>query len=243
MSRDSERQRLSSSKVRSDDDSDFEVDSAPGNDDSVTPVSFSFTAIQIINRFLEVFAMPQSTKRILAIGELFAADAKMCSLKNPLKVYLDGAEKIANSFLLAEPSNATLSKRIFFDASPAGAVVLGSGDTAMHSPITFCIDFHRAGCSPGLGDVTKPTVLLYRCDAQHITAVWGMVDKDNIADSTEDLSLEKVKCLNTWALCLNHVLIDMPEVVSDEETHLASSASKDAKRVHFHNYDKIDVWG
>mmetsp|Transcript_919 Transcript_919/g.1597 ORF Transcript_919/g.1597 Transcript_919/m.1597 type:complete len:520 (-) Transcript_919:36-1595(-) len=216
--------------------------SASQQSEEEPPMMFKFNAIQIVNHFLEVFAMPQSTKRILSIGELFTSDAKMSSLKNPSKVYLDGAEKISNSFLLAEPTNATLSKRIFFDAAPLSSSTENT-EADSSSSITFCLDFHRAGCSPGLGDVSKPTVLLYRCNAQHITAIWGMVDKENIADSSEDLTLEGMKTgrVEAWNLCLKQVMVDMPHVVNEEEAELMSGSG--SNRIHFHNYDKIDVWG
>jgi hypothetical protein len=208
-----------------------------------TPVSFSFTAIQIVNRFLEVFAMKQSTRRILAIGELFADDAKMSSLKNSEKVYLDGAEQISNSFLLADPRESKLSKRIFIDMAPSELGNSGS------SSITFCLDFHRAGTSPGLGDVSKPTVLLYRCDAKHITSVWGMVDKEAIADRSEDLSFEQLNDMSVWSLVLPHILLDIPHLMEEEETARAAApggagaGAGPGPRMHFHNYDKIDVWG
>jgi hypothetical protein len=202
-------------------------------------MAFTFTAVQIVNRFLEVFALPQSTKRILSIGELFASDAKMASLKNAQKIYLDGAEKISNSFLLAEPINATLSKRIFIDAIASGkedssAVAKKEEERSISSSsvITFCLDFHRAGTSPGLGDVSKPTVLLYRCNSEHITSVWGMVDKEGLANSTDDLTLERMESTAAWKLSLAHVLVDMPDVLKGGTS-----------QIHFHNYDKIDVWG
>jgi hypothetical protein len=37
--------------------------------------------------------------------------------------------------------------------------------------VTFCLDFHRPGTAPGLGDKNKHSALLYRCQAAHITQV------------------------------------------------------------------------
>lgn len=182
--------------------------------------SFTFNSVQIVNRFLEVFAAPQNSQRILSIGDLFAIDAKVCSLKNPQKIYLEGAENIANSFLLAGPSSAVLSKRLFIDA-------MSSDD-----PVTFCVDFHRAGTSPGLGDTTKPTVLLYRCCSNKIAAVWGMVDKENICDRKDISSVEDLLKTNAWALAEPHILEDMPTFSTTGNNNM-----------HFHDYDKIEVWG
>lgn len=211
------------------------------------PILFTFTAIQIVNHFLEVFAMPQSTKRILAIGELFSESAKMLSLKNPNKVYLDGAEKISNSFLLAEPTNATLSKRVFFDTAAVTTAAAADFIALRQKPepeqaITFCLDFHRAGMSPGLGDLSKPTVLLYRCNTKHITSVWGMVDKEGLAESLEDLTMNKMRETAAWKLAIAHVLVDVPDLVSDLKEE-DEGRIKEERRIHFHNYDNIDVWG
>lgn len=222
--------------------------------DDESPMIFTFTAVQVVNQFLEVFAMPQSTKRILAISELFSSNAQMLSLKNAQKIYLDGVEKISNSFLLAEPTNATLSKRVFFDTAMApiaqGVTIAElqeepdeSALKRTNNTISFCLDFHRAGMSPGLGDLSKPTVLLYRCNAEHITTVWGMVDKEGLAESKADESwdLNRLQHTTAWKLAIAHVLVDTPSVL--QEMGEDSGEKKDTSRIHFHNYDKIDVWG
>jgi hypothetical protein len=56
----------------------------------------------------------------------------------------------------------------FHTGSQNGTGTAAEGSAA---PVTFCLDFHRPGTAPGLGDKNKHSALLYRCQAAHITQV------------------------------------------------------------------------
>lgn len=67
------------------------------------------------------------------------------------------------------PSPILFSCVLFYHT--AGPTAGTSGSTA---PVTFCLDFHRPGTAPGLGDKNKHSALLYRCQAAHMTQVRGL---------------------------------------------------------------------
>lgn len=173
---------------------------------------------------VQVFAS-SSKRRIENIAELFAEDATICSMKSG-NVYVQGKTKISNSFVTTKPRLATVSKRLLIDAPN----ILSDSTNA----VTFSIDMHRADTSPGLGDVSKNTILLYRCDKRSITNVWGMTDFDSLSTKT-NLSLEAFVASNAWKVVVSIIRNDI-----DVDSLCFSSQSA---HVHFHNYDTIDVWG
>ena len=100
--------------------------------------------------------------------------------------------------------------------------------------VTFCVDMHRAQCSPGLGDASKNTILLYRCDNKHITNVWGMTDTEGLAVD-RGLTLSKFMDSAAW-----HMVAAVVE--SDVELSAPDAMGK-SPSLHFHNYDTMDTWG
>lgn len=165
-----------------------------------------------------------SPNRIDNIAELFAEDAVISSLKNG-NVYLQGREKISKSFVSTKPREATVSKRVLIDAP-----------NLLHVPskITFCIDMHCPQTSPGLGDVSRSTVLLYRCDKCSITNVWGMSDLENLS-TRENLTFETFLSSAAWKVA--------SDIISSDIDVAAIVQTNDWGGIHFHNYDTMDVWG
>jgi len=187
-------------------------------------IAFTFTAVQIVNRFLEVFSSPVCDSRSRAMEELFSQLACIASLKSNV-VHLDGKEAICKSLLSAARSDAIPSKRVFVHPDEES-----EGDK---TPQSFCLDFHRAGQSPALGDQSKPTVLLYQCDSRHIIRVWGAVDKENISNRS-GMTARDVYGSQAWEMAWRHISNAVPsidKVLVEEEC------------AHFHDYDSIDVWG
>lgn len=144
------------------------------------------------------------------------------SLKNRT-IYIEGRQNIGKSFVAAKPRAAAVSKRLLIDAPNRDGSV----------SITFCLDLHRAECSPGLGDVTKNIVLLYRCNNQHITNVWGMTDIEGLSND-KSLSLTSLIASKTWQLAVALIEEDILELNAADSTNTY---------VHFHNYDNMDTWG
>jgi hypothetical protein len=114
--------------------------------------SKTFNAIQIINRFFDVFADSRISigERLDFICELFAKDIKICSLKTG-KVLISSRDELRSSFQRTQPRAACSAKRVYFEE--AEAVSTGGLATLTHS---FVLDCHRPFTSPGLGDGTKP---------------------------------------------------------------------------------------
>jgi hypothetical protein len=210
----------------------------------------SITAVQVINRFHEVFAHDTlfQSKRLGDIAQLFAPGAVVASLKTGA-VHLTGSEAIKESFAKTTAAPVTISKRVYFERTPtaiaAGEASTGGGSgnageegeevesphaVATHSvPVTYCLDFHRPGTAPGLGDKAKHTVLLYRCQAAHISHIYGMVDHEQLS-APEDMEKSQVLKSKVWALVRPIVLKDWEELDEKSEAH-------------FHNYDRMEVWG
>jgi hypothetical protein len=138
---------------------------------------FHFNAVQIVNHFQEIFAdsKTDSKKRVEAISELFTTNIIISSLKTE-KLLLTGREAIFESFQRTSPSIAECSRRLFIPSVENDA-----------SAISYCLDLHTPGTSPGLGDKTKDTVILYRCDEEtaKITHVWGAADPDQLASKSQ----------------------------------------------------------
>jgi hypothetical protein len=155
-------------------------------------------------------------------------------LKNNKTVYIDGQEKIGKSFVATKPRAAAVSKRLLVDAPNRGSGAEAAAAASPPAAITFCLDLHRAECSPGLGDVSKGTALLYRCDRQRITRVWGMTDAEGLAADTA-LTLPGLLASNAWALAAGIIAEDV------DIGSLDGSCSEQG--YHYHNYDNIELWG
>ena len=176
-----------------------EISSTDEGDNSQN-FAFNFTAAQVVERFLEVFAKV-SKRRLDEIEETYAESAIIKSLKSG-KNLISGKENIRQSFLAAPPHPCSASRRIFVECKNGAS---------------FCFDLYPVGQSPGLGDPKKETVVLYRCKDSAITGVWGCVDKQSFA-SAPSLSLQDVTSSDLWALVLPIIKQDEPEF-SNEQCH------------------------
>jgi hypothetical protein len=126
------------------DDEQEDVDEGNNNDEIKTDL-FHFSAIQIVNRFLETFGDKHvtSTQRLLNIAELFDEDAVISSLKTQ-KQLLVGQENIRNSFVKTLPMLSECSYRLFL---PSQATL---------SPhMSYCLDLHEPETSPGWSSQNK----------------------------------------------------------------------------------------
>jgi hypothetical protein len=227
-SRDSSRQRRSRDRSRSRSNSRSRSGEGaargPVDKQEGAEIVFAFTATQIVNRFLEVFASSDSANRIASIAELFSINAVIASLKNG-NVLIEGQRAICASFESALPRTATVSKRVYVEA-PAAV-------TSTHrKEVSFCLDLHRAGLSPGLGHQSKDTALLYRCSGNLITHVYGMIDKEGLAASSV-LSASSMFKSDAWKYAVDCILRDIPSV----------DRTGNSPAIHFHDYDNMDVWG
>ena len=201
-------------------------------EDSEEATVFKVTAIQVVNRFHDVYATDTlfAKDRIAALSDLFAATATIRSLKTDAE-YLSGRESIGASFNKTMAAPVTVSKRVYIEPLDDGlrdASSSSSANTPSTSSISFVMDLHKAGTAPGLGDRAKDNVLLYRVHDAEINRIWGSADTEKLA-ADEDLSKEKLLCSKAWKLVSNLI---RKERSLDEE--------KDA---HYHNYDRMETWG
>jgi hypothetical protein len=154
---------------------------------------------------------------------MFADNAVVASLKTG-QVYLTGKEAIQNSYTkttgTGEGKTASVC-RLFVPE-----------DHATKTKVSFVVDFHRAGTSPGLGDPTKDIALLYRCENNQITNVWGSVDPNKLASNNVSVKAEMLLqgTAFTWVLPL--IRKDMPGFEPVE-----------GKNCHFHDYSNVETWG
>ena len=185
------------------------------NSDTVAEEAFSFNAVQLVNRFLEVFSaesVPAERKTSL-ISELFADSVTVCSLKSR-RPLLSSRAALLESFQRVSFHAALASRRVFFESRAGGT--------------SFCLDLHRPHSAPGLGDPSRDGCLLYRCEGSRITSVWGGVDKELLASLTS-LSLARVRSSEVWRQAV--------AVIGEELGELHDS------QVHFHDYTNIEVIG
>jgi hypothetical protein len=176
--------------------------------------AFKFTAIQVVNRLQEVFAS-KSKMRLEFIMETFAADAIISSMKTG-KVLVSGNAAIEDKFRQTNCMPAKCERRLY--------VELGGGR------VSFALDLHAPHSVPGLGDPSKHTALLYRCEGSRLTHVWGVVDPDALA-AREDPKLDKAALLasTVWEWAREIVRKEAPEFTEQSE-------------MHFHDYTDIELW-
>lgn len=197
----------------SDTTSSNQFDDAP--EASTEEPSFHFNAVQIVNRFLEIFSASTLSreKRISLFQELFAADAQVLTLKTQ-KTLLPSRQALLDSFFVKASFHQSTPTRRVFIALP------GDGSTS------FCLDLHAPGTSPGLGDPSKDSCLLYKATENAITQVWGAVDKEMLA-SLASLSLARIQASEVWRLA----------------AAVISSEALSAEHIHYHDYTYIEVIG
>ena len=105
-------------------------------------------------------------------------------------------------------------------------------------PVTYCLDLHRPGTAPGLGDPSKHTALLYRCRQSHFTHIWGMTDVEQLA-ADHELTQEQVLGSKVWRHARDIILRDY----HDGGSVASGKAFDETAHAHYHNYDKMEVWG
>lgn len=196
-----------------------------GNDSLPEDFLQSITAVQVINRFHEVFsnAKQSQSERLNDLAQLFAKEATISSLKTGT-VYLTGQDAIKESFTKTTAAPCTISKRMYLERAAPTATASSVG-----SKVTFCLDFHRPGTAPGLGDKAKHSVLLYRCAGVHITHIYGMVDQEQLS-APEDMEKTQVMKSKVWGFVKAIVCKEWEDFDETLEAH-------------FHNYDRMEVWG
>ena len=203
-------------------------------------VPFTFSAIQIVNRFLEVFASPTATpaQRLDSIIDLFDEQAVIASLKTE-KPLLTGIEAIRTSFAKTTATTGIeCSRRLYIPYKPTPNTtntsigpVTGTGTgTGIDSKYSYTLDFHTPGSSPGLGDPNKDTVLLYQCNenTSKIVHIWGTVDTDILASKVVVSENDVYKC-NVWKWVLLVLQKQEPEVEIG------------TREMYFHDYTNIET--
>jgi hypothetical protein len=130
---------------------------------------FNFSAIQIVNRFQEMYSSNmKGSIRLNEITSLFSDNCIISTLKTG-KELISGREKIKKSFSVTVPDISNCMIRLFIE--------IKINDTV----ISYCIDYHNQNTTP-LGDRSKPTVILYRCQDSMFTNIWGSADPDHLAN-------------------------------------------------------------
>jgi hypothetical protein len=167
------------------------------------------------------------------------------------KVMLSGKSSIRSSFTRTSPEESRCSHRVVLNipqdtvSSDAYASNEGGSDStvgASNRSVSYCLDFHPPFTSPGLGDRTKDTALLYRCVGSLLTHIWGAVDPDKFSSTwskqstsaTVSASKEAVletKCWTWAAAVVSKEFPSFPLLVEDSEV------------VIFHDYNTIESWG
>eukprot|EP01039_Chlorochromonas_danica_P005043 gene5043-5537_t len=245
-----EDQPLPSSSIREEagDDGD---DDDNGNDEVL-----EITAIQVVNHFHEVFASSTS-QRLDEIANLFLPHASIHSLKSQA-VLLNGQNAIRESFQKTKNCKVTVSKRVFIHFQPHrndkdydnlvhwlvkeeddDDVNKGSNNDGSKQVrvVTYVCDLHRQGTSPGLGDRSRDTVLLYECQGALIGRIWGSVDNEHLSQE-EDLTPEMFYQSKLWSQVMK--IIQERRGGSNSTTSSSLQVERDS---FYHNYDRMEVWG
>lgn len=196
-------------------------------------------------------------KRLDLIACLFIDTAAVLSLRNG-KVMLASKSAIRDSFARTSPEDCRCSYRIVVnipenhsrdnvDRSSAAEDrtpdVEGQVAVAASGDISYCLDFHAPNSSPGLGDRSKDTALLYRCVGSLLTHIWGAVDPEKLsslaatsAADTSDRSKSRGLFMNSkcWAWACAMIQLDYPSF---------PELSQKEGVVIFHDYNAVEVWG
>lgn len=195
-----------------------------------------------------------SEKRLDLIADLFVDSAAVLSLRNG-KVMLASKSAIRDSFARTSPDDCRCSYRIVVsipENSSRANVDRSSSEVhptdveegvAESEDISYCLDFHAPNSSPGLGDRSKDTALLYRCVGSLLTHIWGAVDPEKLSSitasshagpsnhSTSRDIFMKSKC---WAWASAMIQLDYP---------LFPELTQTDGVIIFHDYNTVEVWG
>jgi hypothetical protein len=201
----------------------------------------------------------KAKKRLDLIAQLFSESAAVLSLKSG-KEMLSGKKAIRNSFARTLPEEAKCCYRIVVNVKPEGndekegkeEIEAEKGNEDKEGTVSYCLDFHAPKTSPGLGDRTKDTALLYRCQNQLLTHIWGAVDPDKLSSNPNPnqkssgnsnnpnsnsvemsiVTILKSKCWG-WAELL--IRKDFPL--------FSNSVDGDDNDLIFQDYNNIESWG
>lgn len=201
-----------------------------------------------------------SETRLDLIACLFVENAAVLSLRNG-KVMLASKGAIRDSFARTSSEECRCSYRIVIDipknttrgSADVPSTVGEGGDTEVEAlevkleDISYCLDFHAPNSSPGLGDRSKDTALLYRCVGSLLTHIWGAVDPEKLSSTAESSNSSsnsdtqarvkskdafmKSKCW-TWACAM--IQLDYPSF---------PEFSQKEGVIIFHDYNAVEVWG
>lgn len=128
---------------------------------------FKFSAIQIVNRFQEMYSSNiKGSIRLNEIISLFSDNCIISTLKTGKELII-GREKIKKNFSLSVADMCNCMIRLFIENET--------------NDVSYCIDYHNQNTTP-IGDRSKPTVLLYRCQDSVFTNIWGSVDPDHLTN-------------------------------------------------------------
>jgi hypothetical protein len=240
------------------------------SDNSDENIVFQFSATQVANRFLEIYSgigleiskarksgmmkdadevsdeltnVNLKEKRLDLIACLFVDRAAVLSLRNG-KVMLASKSAIRESFARTSPEDCRCSYRIVVNIPEnSNRTNIDGSSAAVHEDISYCLDFHAPNSSPGLGDRSKDTALLYRCVGSFLTHIWGAVDPEKLSSVTASSDTDpssrsrardvfmKSKC---WAWASAMIQLDYPSF---------PELSQNEGVVIFHDYNTVEVWG
>ena len=219
--------------------------------------------------------------RLDSIASLFTEDACVLSLKNG-KIMLNGKKVIKESFSRTLPDDSKCTYRIvvdtendIFNDNGLSSITrsLQRKEIEKHETgnenenenenknektfkISYCLDFHAPNSSPGLGDRSKDTALLYRCVGSLLTHIWGAVDPDKLSSSyrkngennksemSTKSAIQSVKI--TKNIVLNSKCWNWAEMIIKNDFPLLpiynENQTKSQEYLIFHDYDNIESW-
>lgn len=198
-------------------------------------ISMHINATNIVNRLLELFSDTNllQDERIDNIIELFHEDCRVSSLKNNKDIIV-GVANIRTSFSKTLACASEASKRLFIDLSSYKLI-----NKDLKGNVSYCVDFHKQGSTPGFGDRSKDAILLYKCQNLKILQVWGMVDNDKYA-SIKDLTKEVLLETNVWKLVRTIIENDLTNNFERNNDKIELNEEAD---VYFNDYSTIETWG
>ncbi len=216
------------------------------------------TAVQVINRFHEVYSAENNSKtRLVDLRELFAPGVTieaLCPDEVVVQPVLTDRNALLMAFLKTHPTPTAVSKRVYIElpltwrkkgVTTAGdSAVAGDRDTA-DAEITFVCDFHRRGTMPALGDGHQGHILLYQVQAAAVTHIWGMEDTTQLSER-DTLTFDEIQQAalgRIWSLVrdcvLSHAPVFQQVLLRDEH----KNDTFETLFCHYHNYDQMEVWG
>jgi hypothetical protein len=210
--------------------------------------SLRITAVQVINRFHEVYSTA-SKRRLVDMRELFDQNMIITAFspKYAPKVFLQGGDAILGAYLKTQPTPVAVSKRVYIELPGSWRQQLHgntnvSSEERSQTEVTFVCDFHRRGTMPALGDGHEGHILLYQVRAARIVHIWGMSDAGHLAEP-EEASFEDIQRSDAWQHVRSAVLNSASSYASFVRGGEGDATRLESLCCHFHNYDRMEVWG